>query len=413
MVRPMNPEIRRIREDELAAFVESMSAGFLERPDVDKVAEQVKPSWDLDRTWAAFDVDRIVGTFRTWATELTVPGCARLSGAAVTNVTVLPTHRRRGILSAMVAAEHGAIRKRGEAVGLLWASEYPIYGRFGYGPGCRDMVLSIDTNRTSFHGESTGRVELAKPDEASRDAIKAVFEAWRVRQPGEIRRRDVGWDFDLGLIESAWDPRWKGFLALHRDAAGDVDGYVRYRTEGKWEKHQPRNVLNVDELHALTDDAYVGLWRFLTEIDWVATVKAERRSLSERLPWLLTNARAATPSDPGETIWVRLFDIPRALEARTYEREGSVVLEVVDSEAPGGRSRVHLEASPSGAKARSTKRSPALTLDVSALGAAYLGGARLRDAAVARGVDEHRAGALDEATALFRTLDEPWCSTFF
>jgi predicted acetyltransferase len=157
----------------------------------------------------------------------------------------------------------------------------------------------------------------------------------------------------------------------------------------------------------------VGLWRFLTEIDWVATVKAERRSLSERLPWLLTNARAATPSDPGETIWVRLFDIPRALEARTYEREGSVVLEVVDSEAPGGRSRVHLEASPSGAKARSTKRSPALTLDVSALGAAYLGGARLRDAAVARGVDEHRAGALDEATALFRTLDEPWCSTFF
>ncbi len=409
----MTPDIRRIREDELAAFVESMSAGFLERPDVDKVAEQVKPHWDLDRTWAAFDVDRIVGTFRTWATELTVPGCARLAGAAVTNVTVLPTHRRRGILRAMVAAEHGAIRERGEAVGLLWASEYPIYGRFGYGPACRDTILSIDTNRTSFHGEPTGRVEIARPDATSRDAIKAVFEAWRVRQPGEIRRRDFGWESDLGLIESAWDPRWKGFLALHRDAAGDVDGYVRYRAEGKWEKHQPRNVLNVDELHALTDEAYVGLWRFLTEIDWVATVKAERRSPAERLPWLLKNARAATPSDLGETIWVRLFDVPRALEARTYEREGSVVLEVVDSEAPGGRSRVHVEAGPSGAKARPTKRSADLTLDVSALGAAYLGGARLRDAVVATGVDEHRAGALAEATALFRTLDEPWCSTFF
>ena len=413
MVRPMTSEIRRIRDDELPAFIESMSAGFLERPDVAKVAEQVKPFWDLDRTWAAYDEARIVGTFRTWATELTVPGCARLSGAAVTNVTVLPTHRRRGLLSAMVAAEHGAIRERGEAVGLLWASEYPIYGRFGYGPGCRDTILSIETKRTSFHGEAAGRVELAEPDATSRDAIKAVFEAWRVRQPGEIRRRDVGWEFDLGLLESAWEPRWKGFLALHRNDGGDVDGYVRYRAEGKWEKHQPRNILNVDELHALNDEAYQDLWRFLTEIDWVATVKAERRSPSERLPWLLTNARAATSSDPGETIWVRLFDIPRALDARSYEREGSVVLEIVDSEAPGGRTRVHLEAGPSGAQARSTKRSPDLTLDVSALGAAYLGGARLRDAAVARGVDEHRLGALAEATALFRTLDEPWCSTFF
>jgi predicted acetyltransferase len=413
MVRPMTPEIRRIRDDEVPAFVESMSAGFLERPDVEKVAEQAKPFWDLDRTWAAFDVDKIVGTFRTWATELTVPGCARISGAAVTNVTVLPTHRRRGILSAMVAAEHEAIRERGEAVGLLWASEYPIYGRFGYGPACRDTILSIDTKRTSFHGEPTGRVELVKPDATSRDAIKAVFEAWRVRQPGEIRRREFGWDFDLGLIESAWDPRWKGFLALHRDGGGDVDGYVRYRTEGKWEKRQPHNVVNVDELHALTDEAYKALWRFLSDIDWVTTVKAERRSPSERLPWLLTNARAATPSDPGETIWVRLFDIPRALEARTYEREGSIVLEILDPEAPGGRARVHLEAGPRGATARPTKRSPELTLDVSALGAAYLGGARLRDAVVARGVDEHRAGALASATALLRTLDEPWCSTFF
>ena len=57
--------------------------------------------------------------------------------------------------------------------------------------------------------------------------------------------------------------------------------------------------------------------------------------------------------------------------------------------------------------------SPDLTLDVSAVGAAYLGGTRLRDAVVAMGADEHRAGALLEAERLFRTLDEPWCTTFF
>lgn len=409
----MNPEIRRIRETELTAFIESMSAGFLARPDVDKVVADIKPLWDIKRVWAAFDGDRVVGTFRTWATELTVPGGAQLPGASVTNVTVLPTHRRRGVLRAMVGAEHAASRERGEAVALLYASEYPIYGRFGYGPACLDSTWTLNTRATTFHAEPRGTVELAKPSEETRDIVKAVFDAWRLRQPGEIRRRDMSWDFDLGLRESAWDPRWKGFLALHRDPSGTVDGYARYRADDKWENRQPQNTLRVDELHALNDDAYVALWRFLAEVDWVATVKAERRSPFERLRWFLTNARAAVLSEVGEGMWVRLFDLRKALEARTYEREGSVVLEIADPEAPGGRARIHLEAGPGGATARPTKRSPDLTLDVSALGAAYLGGSPLREAVRASGVDEHRAGALAEATALFRTLEEPWCSTFF
>jgi predicted acetyltransferase len=202
-------------------------------------------------------------------------------------------------------------------------------------------------------------------------------------------------------------------VALHRDVAGEVDGYVRYRAEEKWEHRQPGTILKVDELHALSDDVYAGLWRFLAEIDWVATVKAEARSLSERLPYHLTNARAAVVSDVGDGIWVRLLDVRRALEARTYEREASVVLEIVDPEAAGGRSRVLLDAGPGGATCRDTDRSPDLTVDVGALGAAYLGGTRLRDAVVMTGADEHSDGALERADALFRTVDPPWCSTFF
>jgi predicted acetyltransferase len=409
----MAPEIRRVREDELPAYLESMTTAFLERPDVAKVVEEVKPYWNLDRTWAAVDGDRICGTFRTWATELTVPGGARLPAAAVSAVTVLPSHRRRGILRSMVAAEHGAIRERHEAVSLLYASEYPIYGRFGYGPGCREATWTNDARGTSFHGNPMSGVEIAAPSPEAVETMKTVFEAWRLRQPGEIRRRDHQWAHELGLRESAWGPTWKGFLALHRDASGTVDGYVRYRADDKWDQRQPRNTLTVDELHALTDEANAALWRFLFEIDWAATVKAERRSPSDRLPWLLTNARAADASDVGDGLWVRLLDIPRALESRTYDREGDLALEVVDAEAPGGRVRVRLEASRDGAVCRQTDRSPDLTLDVAALGAAYLGGTRLRDAVIAHGADEHRAGALADAERLLLTPNEPWCSTFF
>lgn len=410
----MTVEIRTIREEELPAYVDALSTGFLERPAVDKIAEELKPLWDLERTWAAVEGDRICGTFRSWATEVTVPGGARLAAAAVSAVTVRPTHRRRGILRQMVAAEHAAMRERGETVGLLHASEYPIYGRFGYGVGGRDAVWTLDTTTTSFHGTPTGTVDIVKVDTAARDAIRTVFEAWRVRAPGEIRRREPDWEYDLALRTSAWGDDWKGFLALHRDATGAIDGYARYGAgDDKWVQRQPRNTIKLHEMHALTDEANAALWRFLAEIDWVATIRAERRSPGDRLPWLLTNARAADVTEIGDCLWVRLFDVAGALAARTYEGEGSLVLEVIDPDAPGGRHRVFLEAGPGGATCVATDRLPDLTLDVAALGAAYLGGPRLRDTVIATGADEHRPGALLLAERILRTADEPWCSTFF
>ena len=149
----MTIEIRNVRTDEYADYVRAIGTGFLDRPDADRVAEQVSTLWEPGRTWAAFDGDQICGTFRSWATELTVPGGQALPASAVAAVTVLPTHRRRGILTRLAAAEHAAIRDRGEAVGLLYASEYPIYGRFGYGPGCRIATWTLQVGRTAFHGD--------------------------------------------------------------------------------------------------------------------------------------------------------------------------------------------------------------------------------------------------------------------
>ena len=264
-----------------------------------------------------------------------------------------------------------------------------------------------------MRGTPAGTVELAAADQATKEILKGVFEAWRPLQAGEISRRDVGWDSRLGLREEPWGERWKGWVLLHRDAAGVVDGYARYKAIPKWDGHGPQAVVEVQELHALTPDAYAGLVRFLLDLDLVATVKLEGRRESEPVRWLLTNARAAEPVDTGDALWVRLFDVPRALEARTYERTGSLVLEVVDDEAWGGTRRLLLDATPDGATCRPTDRSPDVTLPVAALGGAYLGGTRLRDLVLATGADEHRPGALAEADALLRTADEPWCSTFF
>lgn len=409
----MDIEIRTIAADEFPAAVDVISTAFLERPDLGAAAAAMTEAWDHTRTLVAWDGPRACGTFRSYAVQLTVPGGATLPASAVSAVTVLPTHRRRGILTAMAEMEHRALVERGEAAGILYASEYGIYGRYGYAPATRFTDHVVTAAATGVHGSAAGTLELLPIDGDAKAVLQGVFEAWRPRRAGEITRTQVGWDFRLGLRDDGWDGRWKGWVVLHRDGTGTPDGYARYKSDPKWEHHAPAGELIVQELIALDRGAYAGLVRFLLEVDLVARVRFESRAEHEPLPWLLTNPRAALTSETRDGLWVRLFDVPRALEARTYEREASVVLEVIDPAAPGGTRRLLLDAGPAGATCRPTDRSPDLTLPVAALGAAYLGGTRLRDVVLATGVDEHREGALAEVDALLRTADEPGCSTFF
>ncbi|HEY7130942.1 MAG TPA: GNAT family N-acetyltransferase [Candidatus Limnocylindrales bacterium] len=418
----MSLEVRPVQPAELVSFIDALSTGFLDRPNVQAVADEVGQHWDLSRTWAAFDDDRICGTFRTWAGRLTVPGCHEIPASAVSGVTVLPTHRRRGVLSRMVRAGHQGARERGEVVSMLFASEYPIYGRFGYGPATTWTSWTLRPRQTSFvpAAPDSGRMSLVAADDAALEICRGIYEAVRVRQPGEIWRRPITWKDDFGLSADVWGSKWKGFVALHLDAAGTPDGFVRYHTEDKWDDRQPANKLFVDDLHALTDEVQLALWRYVASIDWVASVRAERRSPEERLPWLLTNLRATTPDDIGDGLWVKLLDVPAALQARRYERTGSIVLELVDGDGADAddvrieeRIRVVLDASPEGATATPSERSPDLTISSGALGAAFLGGTRLARAVLQRGFDEHRPGALDLADSLLRTREAPWCSSFF
>ena len=410
--RAMSYELRRVREDDLPSWFECVATAFLDRPDTTLIASQIVPHWDLDRVWGAFD-GPAVGTFRTWASELTVPGGARLPASAVTAVTVRPTHRRRGILRAMVAAEHDASRERGEQISMLYAAEAPIYGRFGYGPGVKTCSWTLDVAGTGFVGPPARGIDFLPIDESTRDLMRDLHEQYRVGRVGEVRRRPFTFGLDLGLIDFAWEPKWKGWVLVHRTTAGEPDGYVRYGAESKWEQGQPRSVVKIQDLIALSDEAYDAFWRFLADTDLVSSVSMERGALDDRLPWLLTNSRAAEASGVGDSLWVNLLDVSCALAARTYELTADIVLEVVDPERGGRPARVHLNASPDGVTCLATKRPPDLTIHAGALGAAYLGGTPLRNAVIGAGFDEHRAGALVKADALFRTLEPPRCTTFF
>jgi len=412
----MSIEIRAVEPDEYQLAIEVMTTAFLERPDTARIAEAARGTWTPGRTWVAFDGTRDCGTFRTWGTQITLPGGAAIPAAAVTAVTVLPTHRRRGILTAMAAREHAAMRERGEAAGILWSSEFGIYTRFGYGPATRDTTWTIKTRETRWHGDVVGSVELAPPTQETADTIRDVYEVCRPRQAGHLLLRPIDWEMDLGLRPPTFGEAWKGFIALHRDPAGVVDGFVRYTAKNDWPDHLPAATVDVAALHATTPEAYAALWRYLASIDLVTLVTAGSRKPSEALPWLATNQRAVRQSAEIDALWVRPVDVARVLEARKWERAGSLVLEVLEPADEGraaSRQRLLLDVSPDGARCTPTDRAADLEVPVAALGAAVLGGTRLSQAVLTTGCDEVRPGALALADSLFRTADEPWCPTGF
>ncbi len=403
-------DVRTIRAEEIDDFAAARTVGFL-MPAAEGSADLLRPLVDLDRTWGAFDGERMVGTLRSYATPLTVPGGGEVPAAALTNVTVRPTHRRRGLLRRMLEPDLRAAVDRGEVVGLLLASEHTIYGRYGYGPAADSVRFDVDTRGITVRAPAGGSVEIVDAD-ALRAAVPAVYAAHRRAWPGAMGRDDRWWDRLLGLAAGSVPRTEAHFRALGRDAAGEVDAYAWYTVDDRWDDLRPDLTLEVEELVGASPAAEARLWAFLLAMDWVRTVKAGNRGADDPLPWLVSDPRAVRRRGRVDHLWLRVLDLPAALAARRYLAPGRVVLQVDDPLGLAG-GRVVVEGGPDGASCAPTAAAADLTLPVEVLGCAYLGGTPLGVLAGAGLVEEHRAGALAVGDAMFRSPRAPWCATWF
>ena len=407
----MTISIRPIEDAELAPWIAALQLPFFAEGDPERNAAIRRPHIDLARCLGAFDGDRICGTFRSLANELTVPGGTTVPVSAITAVTVLPTHRRQGLLRRMMAADLDATVERGEPLAILIASEYPIYGRFGFGRAADHVRLSVDARSARFVRPGGGSVELVDRS-VIRELGPTLYEQFRLRQVGSINRSDFVWDTSLGMVDSPWPQPKSPRQVLHRDEHGRPQGYLRYHVDEHWNDRLSATTLIVDELVTCTDDAYARLWRYACEVDWVVTVKAEDRSPDEVLPWLLEDARAVQQHHRSDFLWVRVLDPVAALRGRRYAAPGRIVFDVRDA-AGYAEGRVALEDDGAGVVCRPTTEDAEVALDVRALGAIYLGGTSLHTLASAGWADELTPGAIERVDAMFRSSIAPWCSTWF
>ncbi|MFD9723878.1 GNAT family N-acetyltransferase [Streptomyces sp. NPDC059072] len=414
----MSADVRPIAESELPEWLRTVNTGFLTTARVtdSDVAQRAKYN-DLARTLGAFDSEsgRCVAAFRSFAQQLTVPGGASVPSSAVSNVGVLPTHRRQGLLSRMMADELAAAAARGDVLSTLIAAEYPIYGRYGYGPAASVSEWEIDVPRTGLDPRLAapadgGRIDLVDVDEVRRVGPE-LHERLRARTHGAVNRNERWWNLATGLEEMSYRPYKEKFFAVYRTAAGEPAGLVAYGADDHWtDAKVPQNTVQVHDLLAVTPQAERALWQFLCSIDWVTKVRTGYRAPDDLVADLLPDPRSARIVTASDFLWVRLLDVVRALGARTYAAPGILVLEVTDA-AGLSDGRYRLDAG-TGACER-TEEPADLSLDVAALGSLYLGdGSAVRLAALGR-VTERRPGAVELADAVFRTARRPWCPDVF
>ncbi len=411
----MEPEIVVPGPDDFVAAMTPVWQSFaMSDLDAETLTDE-RVLFDASRPLAARVDGQWVGAVGDFPLELTLPGGATVPVAGVTMVGVAPTHRRQGLLTKLMARQLDDIDERGEMIAILTASESVIYGRFGYAPATVRVQTVVETARAGYlvDAPASGRCRLlAKAD--ALPMIKTVYDACRSHRAGAVRRDDWWWH----AVEADRPGGRQGasalFFVVHEDAAGHADGYATYRIKEEWGSDTlPRGELIVREVYGASADVDAALWRFLFDIDLVESVQCWNRPIDDPLRWRLAEPRRMRTMAISDWLWLRVMDVPRALEARAYEGEGEIVLEIVDPFRPAAGGRFRLEAGPDGAACKPTDETADLSLGAAAFAAVYLGGVKLSLLAEAGRVDQHSRDAVARADTLFTTQRLPWANTGF
>ena len=404
----MDLQMRTCEPDELGAFLETTEAAFGEEAHADDL-ESGHRIFESDRCLYVAEGDAMVGTAGAFTFSMSVPG-GDLPTAGVTLVGVLPSHRRRGILTKMMQEQLRDIHKRGEPLAALWASEGTIYGRFGYGVATLQGGIDIERDRASFRDDRgpQGRIRLVRVEEALK-LFDPIYEQVRRGRPGMYSRSEDFWEVHT-LYDQPHVRRGAGplFCAVH-EMSGRPDAYAFYRVNQRW-NGLPASQLIVREALGVDPIATREIWRFLFGIDLIDRVQARSLPIDHPLYLMLQEPRRLRQTI-GDALWVRVVDVEAALKSRSFAAADRVVISLEDPLCPWNTGSWILDTTGSNTTVSRTDEGAGVVLTPSDLSAIYLGG--FTGAQLARAGRVEPSDSLERLDGMFRTDVAPYCSGTF
>jgi predicted acetyltransferase len=404
-------KIRSTAQADLEVFIKTLHAEFGRYPPTaeDDGGGVFWSAMEMDRNlFALTEDDRPVGTLAAYGFELTVPGGTQVPTTGITNVGVLPSHRRQGVMTALMRHQINTLRALGECVSVLLATEATIYRRTGFGPATFGRRLTVTSHRAEYASprsgapvdESGGSIDVLPRGDCV-EVLEEVYDRYRRLQPGSLDRPHRFWALGAGEAPVAREPR---YIAIHRDSDGLAEGYASYSIDA--------GTLYVDETITVNDSARTALDRLLLSHDLVTQVIFKETPSDHPLRWQLNDYEAPESSGDEVWLWLRVLDVAKALSLRGWSCDGHLVLHVNDPFL-GESGRYALTVRDGRAQCTTTDEEPDLTLDVSDLGSLYLGAVSPTFLVRAGHIAARDAEAVQRADSLFRSDRAPFCCHSF
>jgi predicted acetyltransferase len=406
-------EYRPITDEEYPAFARAIVEGFSDdMPSDGDFSALIKSTLPPERTLAAFEGDEIVGTFGGYALDLSIPG-GHVPMEGTTVVTVFPTHRRIGLMNEMMSRHLENAVANGYSVAGLWASESGIYGRFGYGVATYEKTVTMRGRDIEFREDiAIDRVRRISIDDAP-VVLPPIFDSVLAETPGMFARTQDWWTAEV-LTDAEWRKRGKTTMriVIHEGTEGP-DGYAIYRQKGgDSDNGHFDGTVHVVEIVTATERAHSSLWSYLTNVDGSPNVRAWNVGVDDPLAMKVIEPRRVKVESLSDGLWILILDVQAALEARSYEQDGTISFTVANAFRPDVEGSYELAVEGGVASCRRIEGGTDVFIDLDVLGALYLGSQDAHayaSAARIRADDRHIA----ELDRLFRTAKAPWCNQVF
>lgn len=381
-------------------FDQIVSASFgapWEEPKPDEV-ERMAAEAPYDFRIGVMDGDDALGGCASYEFDLTLPGGCAVSVAALTGVGGDPTKRGRGVLRTMMAEHLTRAKARGHAASILNASEASIYGQFGYGHATTVVGYEVDPDHSQFSEplDDPGSFEQIHDLEAGIPLLQAAYDAAARTVPGTGARDAIWWKRVVGE-KQVWRGGGKQLGVLHRNAAGEPDGYLLYEMKegASWVND---DVVTIRELQGDSVTTELALFQFATKIPLQRNIRWPEGPVDFPARHVMADPRQLHVVDQHDLVWLRPLNVVELLASRTYSADGEFVVSIDDEIFEDQRGPWRITIVDGVAEVALSDEPAGITLTPQQVGMVLLGDHRLQELV--------HAGTVTGHAAVLRRLDQ-------